>query len=62
MESILNGIPGVVVYIDDILITAVSESEHLSVLDEVLKRIEESGMRLKKCIFSSLNRIHRVCY
>ena len=53
MESILNGIPGVVVYIDDILITAVSESEHLSVLDEVLKRIEESGLRLKKskCVF-----------
>ena len=53
MESILNGILGVVVYIDDILITAKSESEHLSVLDEVLKIIEESGLRFKKykCVF-----------
>ena len=53
VESILNGIPGVVVYIDDNLITAKSESEHLSVLDEVLKRIEESGLRFKKnkCVF-----------
>ena len=39
MESILSGIPGVVVYIDDVLVTGKSEQEHLSVLEEVLRRI-----------------------
>ena len=44
-----------VVYIDDILITITgkTESEHLRNLDEVLKRLDSSGFRLKhsKCEF-----------
>ena len=53
MESILSGIPGVVVYIDDVLVTRKSEEEHLSTLEEVLRRIVESGLRLRKdkCMF-----------
>ena len=53
MESILSSIPGVVVYIDDVLVTGKSEQEHLSALDEVLCRIMESGLRLRKnkCVF-----------
>ena len=53
MESILSGIPGVVVYIDDVLVTGKSEEEHLSALEEVLRRIMESGFRLRKdkCVF-----------
>ena len=53
MESILSGIPGVVVYIDDVLVTGKSEAEHLSALEEVLRRIMESGLRLRKdkCVF-----------
>ena len=53
IENILQGIPNVVVYIDDILITGKTESEHLRNLDEVLKRLESSGFRLKhsKCEF-----------
>ena len=53
MESILNGIPGVVVYIDDILVTGATEEEHLAHLEEVLRRLEEAGLRLKrnKCVF-----------
>ena len=45
MESILSSIPGVVVYIDDVLVTG---EEHLSALEEVLRRIVESGLRLRK--------------
>ena len=51
MESVLQGIPGVCVYIDDILITGRDEQEHLAHLEEVLRRLKEAGMRLKseKC-------------
>ena len=53
MENILQGIEHTAVYIDDILITGRSEEEHLRVLNEVLQRLENAGMRLKKskCIF-----------
>lgn len=53
MESILNGIPGVVVYQDDILITGPTEEAHLTTLEEVLWRLEEAGLRLRrdKCVF-----------
>ena len=44
-RNLLQGIPGVCVYIDDILVTGSTEEEHL---DEVLRRLAEAGMRLKK--------------
>ena len=53
MEGILNGISHVCVYIDDILVTGSSEAEHLSTLEEVLRRLRDAGLRLKrtKCTF-----------
>ena len=48
MEQLLRGIPGVVVYIDDILITGQTETEHLHALYEVLKRLANAGLRAKK--------------
>ena len=53
MESILHGLPGVSVYIDDILITGKSIEKHLENLEAVLTRLEETGLRLKrdKCAF-----------
>ena len=52
MESVLQDIPQVSVYLD-ILITGQTEAEHLRRLDEVLARLEESGLRLNqnKCTF-----------
>ena len=53
MESLLQGIPHVVVYLDDILITGKDDEEHLKSLEEVLSRLKKSGLRLKrdKCFF-----------
>ena len=48
MESLMQGIPGVCVYTDDILVTGRSKAEHLDHLAEVLRRLTDAGMRLKK--------------
>ena len=48
MESILQGITGVIVYIDDILVTGSSKEEHNQRLEEVLSRLEKAGLGLKK--------------
>ena len=53
MENILCDIPHVYVYIDDILITGKTETDHLETLDKVLQRLGEAGLKLKrnKCSF-----------
>ena len=53
MENLLRKILGVVVYIDNVLITGSDEKSYLAALEEVLKRIEEEGLRLNvnKCLF-----------
>ena len=53
MEGVLRGIPGICVYIDDILVSGRTDQEHLQNLEAVLKRLEEAGARLKreKCFF-----------
>ena len=55
MENLLQGLPNVVVYLDDILITGPTEQEHLQALEEVLRRLDKAGLRLKrsKCLFMS---------
>ena len=40
IESLLQGIRGVVVYLGDILITGKSDEAHLKALDEVLSRLD----------------------
>ena len=37
MEGLLGGIPGIVVYRDDILVVGETEAEHMAALGEVLK-------------------------
>ena len=53
MENILQGLPHVCVYIDDILVTGANDEEHLQNLEAVLDRLEKAGIRLKlnKCEF-----------
>ena len=47
MDTILQGAPGVICYLDDILVTGKDESEHFCNL-EVLRRLRHHGVRLKK--------------
>lgn len=53
METLLQGLSQVFIYIDDILITGKTEEEHLKNLTETLERLEKAGVRLKeeKCAF-----------
>ena len=55
MDSILQGIDGVMCYIDDniIIITGATEEEHLERLEQVLKRLSEHGILCNrdKCFF-----------
>ena len=48
MESLLQGIPNVCVYIDDILVAGKTYQEHINSLEKVLARLSEAGLRLKK--------------
>ena len=63
METLLRGLPDVAVYLDDILITGATKTEHLGNLERVLERLTEAGLRLnrEKCSFL-LKRIEYLGY
>ena len=46
MEGLLQGMDGVIVYIDDILVTGKTRTEHIKTLDEVLTRLGNAGFHL----------------
>ena len=53
MENMFKSIPGVCVYIDDVLISGPTEQEHLDRLNRVLALMAERGFRVakEKCAF-----------
>ncbi|XP_063915720.1 uncharacterized protein K02A2.6-like [Zophobas morio] len=53
MENILNGIPGVSVFLDDIRITGPDDLIHIQRLEEVLKRLHKYNIKINtdKCEF-----------
>lgn len=53
MDNLLQGIPQVVVRVDDILVTGNDNATHLQNLETVLERLENAGLRLRqdKCVF-----------
>ena len=44
----MQGISGVIVFFDDILISGSTEEEHLKALDEALNHVEKVGLRVKQ--------------
>ena len=53
MDSILINLPGVCCFVDDILVAAKTETEHLNRLKAVFKRLQENDLLIKpeKCVF-----------
>lgn len=53
MDQVLQGMDGVICYLDDILITGKDADSHLANLEEVLRRLESHNLRVKqeKCEF-----------
>ena len=60
MNNILQGILGVMVYLDDILITGPTVSKHIQSLETVLDRLAKAGLHIKKnkCTFMSSSVIY----
>ena len=48
MDTVLQGIPGVACYIDDILVSGKDEAQHMQSLEEVCRRLQHHGFRLKR--------------
>ena len=48
MDQVLHSLPGVMCYLDDIIITGATDQKHLSNLAAVLERLRVKGFRLKK--------------
>lgn len=48
MEQLLGNIEGTCIFLDDILITGSTKEEHLNRLEQVLWRLQEAGLRLKR--------------
>ena len=53
LENVVQGIPNVLVRVDDILITGKTRDRHLKTLSDILERFKKFGTRLKKrkCTF-----------
>ncbi len=55
METVVNGISNVIIYIDDLLVHSATHEEHLATLGEVLKQLVQHNIKinLQKFVFGS---------
>ncbi|XP_061705289.1 uncharacterized protein K02A2.6-like [Cydia pomonella] len=53
LDKLLEGLPNVAVYFDDIAVTGKNDKDHLETLRTVFERLEQAGLKvnLKKCTF-----------
>ena len=54
MDKLTADLPGVAVYLDDILVSRATAQEHLDNLKRLLQRLSDQGLRcrLEKCVFA----------
>ena len=64
MDQVLQGIPGVQCYLDDIMVTGATTEKHLAALEEVLARLEAHGLRANKKmqVFPGFRHLLRTCH
>ena len=48
MDQVLHGLPGAMCYLDDIIITGVTDQKHLNNLAAVVECLRSKRLRLKK--------------
>jgi hypothetical protein len=55
METVINGLTNVIVYIDNLLIHSATHQEHITDLDKVLQKLVQHNIKinLQKCFFGS---------
>ncbi len=55
METVVNGLTNVIVYIDDLLVHSATHPEHITALDQVLQQLVQHHIKinLQKCFFGS---------
>ena len=55
MDHVMRDLPGVITYIDDVLVHTPTPHEHLRVLHQCLERLRTYGLKLnlKKCLFAA---------
>jgi hypothetical protein len=55
METVVNGLANVIVYIDDLLVHSATHAEHIAALDQDLQRLVQHNIKinLQKCFFGS---------
>ncbi|XP_037512230.1 uncharacterized protein K02A2.6-like [Rhipicephalus sanguineus] len=53
MDNLFRGMKHVAVYLDDILVTGIDDGDHMQNLHNVLARLQDAGLKLKreKCVF-----------
>ena len=54
LEKVLEGVPNIFIYLDDVLLAAKTQKEHDDTLEEVFKRLAANNMALsiEKCKFN----------
>ena len=54
MNQLTSDLTGVAVYLDDILISGTTAEDHLNNLRQLLKRLNDKGLRcrIEKCVFA----------
>ena len=57
MEAVVKGIDNVLVYIDDLLVHSDTHEKQLTILDQLLQRLTQHGIKvnLEKCVFGNKN-------